>query len=316
MGPRYRYTVVSSARTHHCAISPLWHHLLTVGCIQGLWVFITLVWLCADHPAKGGVAGVQLSSRCGWTLHLHGGGTGTESLLQRCQRTSAPPAPGESRHTHISHQRKLLFCRHPLCSQHCDPNGAHFLNLSEMAPAVGQCNLWFINAHCTADHLISCWCFICYLVSRVSVTAFWSPLIAALNYQIFKFLKLMNFFCQSESFTQYHSYVSTINLAILWQEMLGFNIFKVFSKSYNTCFERNFAGLNVPNFYRHLFFLKQIKLTVLLHFFLFFLLTALFFSTGSNPKTVKWLLSQEENIYLWYGGLCTFETGPQKHSTN
>lgn len=43
--------------------------------------------------------------------------------------------------THISHEHKLLFCRHHLCSQHCDPNGAHFLNLSEIAPTVGQCNL-------------------------------------------------------------------------------------------------------------------------------------------------------------------------------
>ena len=34
-----------------------------------------LLFLYADHPAKGGVAGVQLSSGCGWALHLHSGGT-------------------------------------------------------------------------------------------------------------------------------------------------------------------------------------------------------------------------------------------------
>lgn len=57
------------------------------------------VFLHADHPAKGGVAGVQLSSGCRWALHLHSGGTWTEPVLQGCQRQTAPAAPGESMHT-------------------------------------------------------------------------------------------------------------------------------------------------------------------------------------------------------------------------
>lgn len=155
MGTQKWYTVVPSPRVHHsCAISRLWHHLLTVGCAQALWLFILPLWLHADHPAKGGVAGVQLGSRCGWTLHLHGGGTRTESLLQRRQRTSASPASGESTHTRLpSRQCKTLLYRHCLLLQHRNPNGVHFFNLSEIAPAVGRCNLWFINAHCAAVHL-------------------------------------------------------------------------------------------------------------------------------------------------------------------
>lgn len=91
--------------THSCARLTVTSPILLA--LQHLWLSvcdfsILPVWLHADHPAKGGVAGVQLGSRCRWTLHLHSGGTWTESLLQRRQRPSASPAPGESRHNHTS----------------------------------------------------------------------------------------------------------------------------------------------------------------------------------------------------------------------
>lgn len=68
-----------------------------------LTFLIMPVWLHADHPAQGGVAGVQLSSRCRWTLHLHGGGARTEPLLQGRQRPPASPAPGKSRRRRQPH---------------------------------------------------------------------------------------------------------------------------------------------------------------------------------------------------------------------
>lgn len=72
--------------------------------------------LCADHQAKGGLAGVQLSSGCRWALYLHSGGTWTESLLQRCQRQTAPPAPGKGMntptHTHTEVHAKSFYYQH------------------------------------------------------------------------------------------------------------------------------------------------------------------------------------------------------------
>lgn len=48
-----------------------------VGLVGGAVCMLTTVpvSLHADHPAKGGVAGIQLSSGCRWALYLHSGGT-------------------------------------------------------------------------------------------------------------------------------------------------------------------------------------------------------------------------------------------------
>lgn len=87
--------------------SPWWKLSSVSVCRHVAFVFTTVpVFLNADHPAKGGVAGVQFDSRCRWALHLHRGGTRTEPVLQRCQRQTAPPAPGESRCTQ---PRMVLF---------------------------------------------------------------------------------------------------------------------------------------------------------------------------------------------------------------
>lgn len=53
------------------------------------------VYLCTDHQTKGRLAGVQFSAGCRRPLHLYGGGTRTELVLQRCKEQTAPPATGE-----------------------------------------------------------------------------------------------------------------------------------------------------------------------------------------------------------------------------
>lgn len=51
--------------------------------------------LCTDHQTKGRLAGVQFSAGCRRPLHLYGGGTRTELVLQRCKEQTAPPVTGE-----------------------------------------------------------------------------------------------------------------------------------------------------------------------------------------------------------------------------
>lgn len=91
-------------------------------CLHVGFVFKTVpVFLYADHPAKGGVAGVQLSSGCRRTLHLHSGGTRTESVLQRRQRQTAPPAPGESTRTRPHVSFYVMIHRLALAYSHLNP---------------------------------------------------------------------------------------------------------------------------------------------------------------------------------------------------